>query len=1164
MKSTLRYPLLPVLLLAACTDLATEPPSATETLQATPEMAGATNSTDRTALVALYEATGGEDWKRTDNWLSDKPLEQWYGITTDQSGRVIGINLSDNDLSGPLPKELGDLAGLVSLRAQDNELTGSIPAELGNLGSLRTLWLSDNKLTGTLPEQLHGAVNLIVLLIANNRLDGALSQAALHWGLFFLDVSGNETLCVPGTRRFEEWTRNMVAFDGSWCHEKDIEVLAGLYEATGGDNWTVTEGWFTGLDLSAWFGVTTDSVGRVRRLYLPYNGLSGSLPEEVAELASMAHLDIRGNDLEGSLSKALMDLPLKEFRYRDTELCAPDDPAFLRWLNSIDTHEGTGIVCRDLNDREILEIVYEALGGENWINNDNWLTDAPLRDWYGVRTNGDGNVVSLRLESNLVVGKLPPEIGGLSDLYDLNLGNNIHFSGPLPPELFDLRELFSLNIRNTRLGGGGLPPEIGRLSKLKYLDLRNARLTGTIPPEIGDLSELTILNLDYNYLFGAIPPELGELSKLERLFLSNCRLGGPIPAELGNLSSLTNLGLGYNDLTGELPPTLGELRSLRTLDLRENQLTGPIPQEWSDLESLQTVYLHNNRLDGPLPETLGNLKSARVLFLNGNDFKGPLPDFGEIEQLQHLWVGDNPDLSGPVPRGMANLTALEYFKAGGTDLCAPHDADFQTWLSGVPFHRLATCEAPPLYLVQTVQSRDFPVPLVPRREALLRVFVASEQAEGEKLPHMRARFYVNDSQVHVAEVPHGTGTVPKEVDEGNLESSLNARIPPHVIRPGLEVVVELTGAALQNLGIPSRIPATGRMALDVADLQDLRLTLVPFLYEQDPDYSIIEIIEGMAEDPDGHAMLTWTRTLLPVADWDIEQHDPVISSTNNGFLIRNETEAMRRMEGRPGYWLSMISPVAACCLFGVAYGIPSWTSFSLPLPRTVAHELGHNMGLWHAPCGGAGGPDPLFPHKWGTIGSWGYDHEHDRLVNPHTPDIMSYCGGQWVSDYHMANAVRHRMYTEAAWDFGTKTESLLVWGWVDRDGTLSLDPSFIVDALPSAPPSGNDYTVRATTTAGAEAFSFRFDMPTTHEVDDQQASFVFAIPVTWSGDLASITLSGNNQTTWIDEDTNNPMTILRDPVTGQVRAFLRHEAEQALEMAGDPGLDVLFSRGLPR
>ena len=1119
---------------------------------------------DRAALVALYNATGGPDWTRSDYWLSDKPLDEWYGITTDEFGHVIGVNLGDNHLTGSLPEELGDLADLVSLQLQDNELTGAIPAELGNLGSLGALWLHNNKLTGGLPEELSGARDLIALWIADNELQGVVPGSWRRFELLFFDISGNDDLCMPGTWRFVEWRQEMLTFDGSWCHAGDIEVLTRLHEALDGGNWTDSEGWLGGLDLETWFGVTADSLGRVRRLQLPDNGLSGGLPEEVAQLASLARLDIRGNDLSGTLPKALMDLALEEFRYSDTELCVPDDPAFRRWLNSIDTHQGTGVACPDLNDRQILELVYESLAGENWFNNDNWLTDAPLDDWYGVDADEKGNVVRLRLYSNLLVGKLPPELGGLSHLSYLNLGDNYHLEGPLPPEFFDLSELRHLYLYGTSLGG--LPPEIGRLSKLELLNLNSASLTGTIPPELGELSELRGVYLRSNYLFGAIPPELGKLSKLEELSLYYCELEGPIPSELGGLTSLNHLSLGYNHLTGDLPASLGGLRNLTYVDLRRNQLTGPIPQEWGDLEYVETLLLSDNRLDGQIPETLGNLKSAEVLHLHGNDLKGPLPDLGGMEQLRHLWVGDNPDLSGPVPLGISNLASLEYFKSGGTGLCAPEDADFLQWLSGVPFHRLARCEPTPVYLVQTVQSRDFPVPLIPGRDAMLRVFVASRHADGEQLPYMRATFHVNDSEVHVAEVPYGAGLVPKEVDEGKLDSSLNAPVPGRVIRPGLEVVIELDGAAgeLEDLGIPARIPATGRMALDVADLQDLRLTLVPFLYEADPDSSIIDITEGMAEDPDGHPMLLETRTFLPIGGWDIEHHDPVISSTNNGFLIRNETEAIRRMEGRPGYWLGMLAPVRSRGLFGVAYGIPSWTSFSIPLSPTVAHELGHNMGLWHAPCGGAGGPDPLFPHKWGTIGSWGYDHEHDRLVNPHTPDIMSYCGGQWVSDYHMANALRHRMFTEATWNFGTKTESLLVWGSVDRDGTIHLDPSFIVEALPSSTPSGSDFTVRATTTAGAEAFSFRFDMPTTHEVDDQRASFVFMIPVTWSGDLASITLSGNDEATWIDEDTDNPMTILRDPVTGTVRAILRHAAEQALAMAGDPGLEVLFSRGLPR
>ena len=56
--------------------------------------------TDREALVALYNATGGPDWKRNDSWSSDMPINEWFGVTTGDNGRVIGLGLSENQLSG--------------------------------------------------------------------------------------------------------------------------------------------------------------------------------------------------------------------------------------------------------------------------------------------------------------------------------------------------------------------------------------------------------------------------------------------------------------------------------------------------------------------------------------------------------------------------------------------------------------------------------------------------------------------------------------------------------------------------------------------------------------------------------------------------------------------------------------------------------------------------------------------------------------------------------------------------------------------------------------------------------------------------------------------------------------------------------------------------------
>jgi len=816
--------------------------------------------------------------------------------------------------------------------------------------------------------------------------------------------------------------------------------------------------------------------------------------------------------------------------------------------------------------RAALAALYHSTGGDRWYNDDGWLTEKPLGEWYGVRTDGSGNVVSLSLSANFLNGKVPPEMGQLAHLTYLNLSYNHLLEGPLPAEFFELPKLRILILSGTNMGF--LPPELGRLAELRQLFMSRAGLVGPIPPEAGNLSELRYAELGYNQLFGEIPAELGNLSNLTVLNLSWSRLTGPIPAELAGLSRLTHLNLSRNDLTGELPVELGDLRALRNLYLGENRLTGPVPPEWGDLENLETMDLGVNRLTGPVPPTFQNLRSLSRLSLHDNALAGLLPDsLGKLAGLQRLWVGDNPGLTGPVPASVTALRSLESFNAGGTGLCAPQDTGFLAWLGGVPFHRLSRCEVAAAYLTQAVQSREFPVPLASGRPALLRIFLASERANGEKLPPARATFYLDGAEIHVAEIPAGTASIPNRVDEGSLASSLTADIPAAVVRPGLEMKIDVDPDSTLDpeLGIPTRIPATGRMAVDVADLADLKLTLVPFLYELDPDSSILETTAGMAERPDQHPMLDQTRTFLPIGGWDIRLHEPVISSSNNGYSILRETELIRLIEGRPGYWLSMAAPVVEFGLLGVAYGVPSWTSFSLPLPTTVAHELGHNMGLWHAPGCYASGPDPLYPHPSGTIGSWGYDFDHKKLVSPFAPDIMSYCGGQWISDYHRANALRHRVNTELATTagFGAKVSSVLVWGGVGAGGALFLEPSFLVDALPSPPPAGADFALSGGTEEG-EAFSFNFDMPKCQDAEDERCGFVFAIPVTWEGELATITLAGPDGSVVLNEDSHQPMTILRDAATGEIRAILRRPPEQAADAAGAQAREVLFSRGIPR
>ena len=130
--------------------------TATPTVTATPAIAPTYTvtttaaTTDRAALVALYEATDGANWSNSDNWLTDEPIYAWYGVTTDESGRVTQLSLEDNGLNGPIP-DLSALNQLEHLSLDNNELSGPIP-ELGALNQLGLLSLASNQLSGSIPD----------------------------------------------------------------------------------------------------------------------------------------------------------------------------------------------------------------------------------------------------------------------------------------------------------------------------------------------------------------------------------------------------------------------------------------------------------------------------------------------------------------------------------------------------------------------------------------------------------------------------------------------------------------------------------------------------------------------------------------------------------------------------------------------------------------------------------------------------------------------------------------------------------------------------------------------------------------------------------------------------------------------------------------------------
>ena len=165
--------------------------------------------TDREALVALYNATGGDNWLNNSNWLTSAPLGDWYGVTTAGNGRVTKVELDSNSLSGTIPAELGSLHNLSSLFLSSNQLTGTIPAELGNLRKLQFLFLAGNQLTGCIPYSLQGVqYNDLALL-----------------GLDFCDITPADDPCVDdlGTLTAD------AELTGSWASGCDSATKEGRY-----------------------------------------------------------------------------------------------------------------------------------------------------------------------------------------------------------------------------------------------------------------------------------------------------------------------------------------------------------------------------------------------------------------------------------------------------------------------------------------------------------------------------------------------------------------------------------------------------------------------------------------------------------------------------------------------------------------------------------------------------------------------------------------------------------------------------------------------------------------------------------------------------------------------------------------------------------------------
>ena len=274
---------------------------------------------------------------------------------------------------------------------------------------------------------------------------------------------------------------------------------------------------------------------------------------------------------------------------------------------------------RMAREKAALISIYEALNGDEWLNNENWCSDRPLNEWYGVNVDTDGFVTGLSL-------------GDASG----NL-NDIHTVGYIPDEILDLSGLKALSVNYARLLGNPLLT-VSKIKGLEFLGLDQCNISCDFPEELCELTDLYYLSLHYNDIRGGIPSYIGNLQKLEYLRVGdNKNLSGNIPESIGNLSKLKDLELCFCGLSGKIPSSLGNLSELRSLNLRNNQLTSEIPEALSNLLKLEQLDLSWNQLSGHVPSWIATLK-LRELALCNNRFSGQLPvEFQDMEIWPYMW-----------------------------------------------------------------------------------------------------------------------------------------------------------------------------------------------------------------------------------------------------------------------------------------------------------------------------------------------------------------------------------------------------------------------------------------------------------------------------------------------------------------------------------------------
>jgi hypothetical protein len=383
--------------------------------------------------------------------------------------------------------------------------------------------------------------------------------------------------------------------------------------------------------------------------------------------------------------------------------------------------------------------------------------------------------------------------------------------------------------------------------------------------------------------------------------------------------------------------------------------------------------------------------------------------------------------------------------------------------------------------------------LVEGKPALLRASVLADEAD------LTARVVVEASKrgtVLGSRPLVGPAVVPMTEDLGDLSKQFRVELPPEWVTPGVQLTVKVD----PEDAVPETDETNNTQVLSptVTRGHVLHLTAVPVVQAG---------LTGAVRDVEKTVTDVW-----PVKGVETKTRAPYtfsgVLSGGGGSVwaaLLDELAQVKAADGSQRHYYGFVRVTYGSGIAGIGYlgqGVATGRDDSL---GTVAHELGHNFGRPHAPCGGAGDADPNFPYTGARIGTFGWNGA--QLLSPNRyVDLMSYCSPEWVSDYSYEKVQQfmsgraafapEAMLPDLRW-----TDAALVSGRVLPSGEVSWAPVHRIWAAVREP-SKFDAELVLLTPSGA-----RLHVPVElHETSEgNERHFVAVVP--WPGALAGVALA---------------------------------------------------------